>query len=73
MAFNDVNRLELLREMGQTDFAGVMLTEPPDSTPGIEKALASRIQIKVARAALVGMCSSSRVIRPAAKLLPWSF
>ncbi len=50
-------RIELLKEMGQTDFAEVTLTEPlaldPQATPfGVEQALAQRIEIKVARAAL---------------------
>jgi cobalt-zinc-cadmium efflux system outer membrane protein len=50
-------RIELLREMGQTDFAEVVLTEPLvlDSQVkplGIEQALAQRMEIKVARAAL---------------------
>jgi outer membrane protein, heavy metal efflux system len=50
-------RLELLKQMGQTDFAEVVLTEPlaPDAslTPlGIEQALAQRFEIKVARAVL---------------------
>lgn len=50
-------RIELLREMGQTDFAEVVLTEPLVSDSqlkplGIEQALAQRMEIKVARAAL---------------------
>ena len=49
-------RIELLREMGQTDFAEVVLTEPlalaPATPLGVEQALAQRIEIKVARAAL---------------------
>jgi outer membrane protein TolC len=50
-------RIELLREMGQTDFAEVVLTEPlvldSQMMPlGVEQALAQRIEIKVARAAL---------------------
>ena len=50
-------RIELLKEMGQTDFAEVVLTEPLvlDSQVmplGVEQALAQRIEIKVARAAL---------------------
>jgi outer membrane protein, heavy metal efflux system len=59
LAFIEVNRarVELLKEMGQTDFSEVVLTEPlaADSqfTPlGVEQALAQRIEIKVARAAL---------------------
>ena len=50
-------RIELLKQMGQTDFAEVVLTEPlaldASVTPlGIEQALAQRFEIKVARAAL---------------------
>jgi len=49
-------RIELLKEIGQTDFAEVVLTEPlalaPATPLGIEQALAQRIEIKVARAAL---------------------
>ncbi len=50
-------RMELLKEMGQTDFASVVLTEPlaaetPIAPLGVEQALAQRVEIKVARAAL---------------------
>ena len=50
-------RIELLKEMGQTDFSEIVLTEPLalDSTVtplGVEQALAQRVEIKVARAAL---------------------
>jgi len=50
-------RIELLKEMGQTDFPEVVLTEPlvfeSAVIPlGVEQALAQRIEIKVARAAL---------------------
>jgi cobalt-zinc-cadmium efflux system outer membrane protein len=50
-------RVELLKEMGETNFAEVALTEPlaPDApvTPlGMEQAVAQRVEIKVARAAL---------------------
>ena len=49
-------RIELLKEMGQTDFAEVVLTEPlalaPATPLGVEQALAQRIEIKVAQAAL---------------------
>ena len=50
-------RIELLKEMGQTDFAAVTLTEPlvmaSQVMPiGVEQALAQRIEIKVAQAAL---------------------
>ena len=48
--------MELLKEIGQTDFAEVVFTEPlalaPATPLGIEQALAQRIEIKVARAAL---------------------
>jgi outer membrane protein, heavy metal efflux system len=59
-------RVELLKEMGQTDFAEVVLTEPlaPDSvfTPeGIEQALAQRIEIKAARAALEQAMANARL------------
>jgi outer membrane protein, heavy metal efflux system len=59
LAFIDVNRsrVELLREMGQTEFGEVTLTESlalnSEIVPGgIEQALAQRIEIKAARAAL---------------------
>jgi outer membrane efflux protein len=50
-------RVDLLKEMGQTGFAEVVLTEPLTLdtvfTPeGIEQALGQRIEIKAARAAL---------------------
>ena len=50
-------RIELLKEMGQTDFVEVTLTEPLVLTSqvmpiGVEQALIQRIEIKVARAAL---------------------
>jgi cobalt-zinc-cadmium efflux system outer membrane protein len=50
-------RIELLKEMGQTDFAEVVLTEPlaldsPVAPVGVEQALAQRVEIKVAQAAL---------------------
>jgi cobalt-zinc-cadmium efflux system outer membrane protein len=50
-------RIELLKQMGQTDFAEVVLTEPlaldaAVMPVGIEQALAQRFEIKVARAAL---------------------
>ena len=70
LALIEVNRsrMELLKEMGQTDFAEVVLTEPlaldSEVTPaGIEQALAQRIEIKVARAALEAgrsECQASR-------------
>jgi len=50
-------RIELLKQMGQTDFAEVILTEPlaldaAVMPVGVEQALAQRFEIKVARAAL---------------------
>jgi len=50
-------RIELLKEMGQTDFAEVVLTEPlaldsPVTPVGVEQALAQRVEIKVVQAAL---------------------
>jgi cobalt-zinc-cadmium efflux system outer membrane protein len=59
LAFIEVNRsrVELLKEMGQTDFSEFMLTEPLDldarfAPLGVEQALAQRIEIKVARTAV---------------------
>ena len=59
LAMIDANRarIELLREMGQTDFADVALTEPllpglPVIPAGIEQVLAERMEIKVAKAAV---------------------
>jgi cobalt-zinc-cadmium efflux system outer membrane protein len=59
LAFIEASRAQaqLLREMGQADFAEVILTEPlaleSQVTPlGPEQALAQRVEIKVARAAL---------------------
>lgn len=59
-------RVELLKEMGRTDFADVVLTEPltldtvftPES---IEQALAQRIEIKAARAALEQAAANARM------------
>ena len=50
-------RIELLKQMGQTDFAEVVLTEPLALDAGVmpvgvEQALAQRLEIRVARAAL---------------------
>ena len=50
-------RVELLKQMGQTDFAEVALTEPlaldaAVMPAGVEQALAQRFEIKVARAAI---------------------
>jgi cobalt-zinc-cadmium efflux system outer membrane protein len=59
LAFIEANRgrMELLKEMGRTDFSDVALTEPltinsPVAPLGVEQALAQRIEIKVARAAI---------------------
>ncbi len=59
LASIEVNRsqMELLKEMGQTEFGDVVLTEPlafnSEVVPaGVEQALAQRIEIKAARAAL---------------------
>jgi cobalt-zinc-cadmium efflux system outer membrane protein len=59
LAFIETNRsrVELFKEMGQSEFGEVTLSEPltPDSevTPaGIDQALAQRVEIKAARAAL---------------------
>jgi outer membrane protein, heavy metal efflux system len=68
MAFIEVNRsrMELLRAMGQTDFAEVVLTEPlavdSEVVPaGIEQTLAQRIEIKAARAALDQAMANARL------------
>ncbi len=51
-------RMQLLKEMGQTDFPEVILTEPLDASAGalepldIAQVLAQRIEVKTARAAL---------------------
>ena len=60
------SRAELLKEMGQTDFSEVVLTEPltldSQVTPlGIEEVLARRIEIKVARAALEQAKANSKL------------
>jgi cobalt-zinc-cadmium efflux system outer membrane protein len=67
-ALIDVNRsrLELLRAMGRTDFAEVVLTEPlavdSEVVPaGIEQAMAQRIEIKAARAALNEAMANARL------------
>jgi cobalt-zinc-cadmium efflux system outer membrane protein len=59
LAFIEVSRsrMELLKEMGQSDLGDVVLTEPlaPDGQVmpgGAEQALSQRIEVKVARAAL---------------------
>ena len=51
------SRLDLLKEMGQTDFSDVVLTEKLEPGTsflplGLEQALAQRIEIRVARAAI---------------------
>jgi outer membrane protein TolC len=68
VALIDVNRsrLELLREMGQTDFSEVVLTEPlaldSEIVPaGIDRTLAQRIEIKAARAALNQAVANARL------------
>jgi hypothetical protein len=68
LAFIDVNRsrVELLKEMGQTEFGEVVLTEPLtlDSVAvpaGIEQALAQRMEIKAARAALEQARANARL------------
>jgi outer membrane protein TolC len=58
--------VELLKEMGQTDFADVKLTEPlvlasQVMPTGVEQALAQRIEIKVARAALEQSKSNAKL------------
>jgi outer membrane protein, heavy metal efflux system len=59
LAFIEANRarMELLKEMGRTDFSDMVLTEPlainsPVAPLGVEEALAQRIEIRVARAAV---------------------
>ena len=59
LAYIETNRarMGLLREMGKTEFAEVALTEPfdvdvPVAPVGVEQALANRVELKVARAAL---------------------
>jgi len=59
-------RIELLKEMGQTDFADVTLTEPlvlasQVMPAGVERALAQRIEIKVAQAALEQSKSNAKL------------
>jgi cobalt-zinc-cadmium efflux system outer membrane protein len=74
LAFIEFNRarVELLKEMGQTDFSEVVLTEKlePDARfepLGIEQALAYRIEIKVARAALEQARANARLQEVAAR------
>ncbi|MBV9769220.1 MAG: TolC family protein, partial [Bryobacterales bacterium] len=68
LAFIDVNRarMELLKEMGRTEFIEIVLTEPlaPGSEfvpVGVELALEQRREIKVARAALEQALANSRL------------
>jgi len=67
-AFIDVSRsrMQLLRAMGRTDFAEVVLTEPlavdSEVVPaGIDQALAQRIEIKAARSALNEAIANARL------------
>jgi outer membrane protein, heavy metal efflux system len=59
LAFIDASRAQaqLLKEMGQADFAEVVLTEPlalesPATPLGVEQTIARRIEVKVARATM---------------------
>lgn len=66
------SRLELLKEMGQTDFREIVLTEKlePDARfipPGVEQALQQRIEIRVARAALEQARANARLQEVAAR------
>lgn len=68
LAFIDVNRsrMALLREMGRSDFSEVVLTEPlepdGDTAPaGVEQALAQRMEVKAARAALAQAIANARL------------
>ncbi len=68
LAYIETNRARtgLLREMGKTEFAEVVLTEPFDLdvqvTPlGVEQALANRVELKVARAALEQARANARL------------
>ena len=74
LAVLDANRarVELLREMGRTDFEEVLLTEPLEppaavSPIGIERVLAQRIEIQVARAALRQAEANARLQEVAAR------
>ncbi len=60
------SRMELLKEMGQTDFAEVVLTESlatdsPVTPLNIEDVLAQRIDIKVAHAALAQAMANAKL------------
>lgn len=66
------SRLQLLKEMGQTDFSEVVLTEKLEPVAafvplGIEQALAQRIEIRVARAAVEQAKSNARLQEVAAR------
>lgn len=68
LAYIETNRARtvLLREIGKTEFAEVALTEPfdvdvPVRPLGVEQALANRVEIKVARAALEQARANARL------------
>jgi outer membrane protein, heavy metal efflux system len=68
LAYIETNRARtgLLREMGKTEFAEVALTEPfdvdvPVASVGVEQALANRVELKVARAALEQARANARL------------
>lgn len=68
LAFIDLNRarVELLRQMGWTEFSEVLLTEPLAPTAefvpqGVEQALAQRREIQAARAALEQARANARL------------
>jgi outer membrane protein, heavy metal efflux system len=74
LALIDANRarMQLLKEMGATDFPGLTLTEslvpPSDLTPlGLEQIFARRSEIKVARAALEEAEANARLQDVAAR------
>ena len=66
-------RIELLKQMGQTDFAEVVLTEPLSLDAGImpvgvEQALAQRLEIRVGRAALEQTKTNGKLQEVSARL-----
>lgn len=68
LAYIETNRARtgLLREMEKTEFAEVALTEPfdvdvPVAPVGVEQALANRVELKVARAALEQARANARL------------
>jgi outer membrane protein, heavy metal efflux system len=68
LAFMEVNRarMELLKEMGETEFIEVVLTEPlavdAEVAPaGVDRALVQRVEIKAARAALEQAIANARL------------